>query len=343
MRFESARELKEEALSRFTGAPVVRASAAGIEGLHETVIGPLGSARGDYLMLSLGLQGSASIGLGIALANGEDCKLAIRYPWLDRRRAPHLDELTSLARGEVDVDWTGPLVAQRSAGEWRHQRWRPLKIGSSVSHDGGTAGTVCAFVRRGGGAAELLSCNHVIADCGRAPANVAVLQPGPSDGGGASDLVGHLAHAYPLDRTSVNVVDCAVATLDTRVGADHAGLDGFGDLAGKVDAAWYAPSAEGESVAKIGRTTEGTRGRVTVLEFAQNVNYPGFGRCFFDELIEITGDQGPFSLGGDSGSLVFLPDDRLGVGVVIGNTHNHKSYATRLDTVLSRLGAELVV
>ena len=61
----------------------------------------------------------------------------------------------------------------------------------------------------------------------------------------------------------------------------------------------------------------------------------------FDDLIEIRGNPAPFSSGGDSGALVFLPTSLLGFGMVVAGSEV-LSYATRLDLVLSQLGAELV-
>ena len=180
------RDVKEEALARFGAVPGPRASTLRrATGVGATLVGAAASLGAGPLIARIGSARNPSVGLGVSLSGDGECKLAVRYPWLDRSRAPYLDELRELAEGQVDVDWTGPLVARASVGDWSRQRCRPLKIGSSVAHHHGTAGTVCAFVRRGAGAPELLSCNHVLADCGRAPANDAILQPGPEDGGGA--------------------------------------------------------------------------------------------------------------------------------------------------------------
>lgn len=347
MNFESARDLKEEAMGRFVSVPGPR--SAGLSGrlkASQTLFTEAVAWAGDLLPGPLGLHGMhgpharASLGLGVAVSGDGECKLAVRYPWLDNSRAPFLDELTTLAHDEVDVDWTGPLVAaQNTSLQTLRNPCRPLMIGTSVAFERGTAGTVCAFVRRGEGAPELLSCNHVLADCGRAQPNVAILQPGPADGGGARDVVGRLAYSYPLERDAINVVDCALATLDTGIDANHTTLDGFGDLAGLADPAWYSKTAEGRRVAKIGRTTGSTQGKITVLSFSQYIDFP-VGPCFFTDLIEIEGHGGPFGGTGDSGSLVFTPMDRLGVGMFVAVT-SKKCYVTRLDTVLSRLGAQL--
>jgi hypothetical protein len=345
MEFESARDLKEEALARFVSLPGGRSTGVGgrlrASGQRLTAAAV---RAGDLLPGSLGLQAllpGPSLGLGVAFSETDGWKLAVRYPWLDQRRAPHLDELMDMAGGEVDVEWTGRVKAT-SAGSYARlrERCRPLMIGSSVAHDAGTAGTVCAFVQRGDGAPELLSCNHVLADCDRVQSNAAILQPGPSDGGQTADSVGRLAYAYPFEQHAVNVVDCAVATLDSATPADHSTLDGFGVLAGLAPPDWYGPNAEGQSVAKIGRTTGCTRGRVAAQSLSREIEF-SVGLRWFADLIEIKGDQELFGALGDSGSMVFTTADWLGVGMIIAVAENGKSYMTRLDTVLSRLGARL--
>jgi hypothetical protein len=292
-------------------------------------------------MTSVRSTSRASLGLGVAVTADGDCKLAVRYPWRDESRAPHLDELTEMAHGEVDVEWTGPIRSSAaSAAPNLRGSCRPLKIGSSVAYAGGTAGTLCGFVRRGDGAPELLSCNHVIADCDRAAPNAAILQPGPSDGGKAADLVGRLAYAHPLGE---NAVDCAVATVETGVTADLSSLAGFGDLTGLVAPSWYSdPTTVGQRVAKVGRTTGITHGRVTVLSFSSNVTYP-IGTRTLTGMIELAGYDEVFAMRGDSGAMVFTGPDLLAAGMLIAVADNGKSYMTRLDTVLSSLGAVLAI
>ena len=347
MKFESARDLKEEALARFVDLPVAPSTGLGgrlwTSGTRLTAaVARVGDHLPDALWLP-GLRSTPSFGLGVAVSEPGDYKLAIRYPWLDESQAPHLDELTEMARGEVDVNWIGPIrVAAGAPGRPFRCRRRPLMIGSSVAHDGGTAGTLCAFVQRGGGAPELLSCNHVLADCDRIQPNAAILQPGPADGGQPKDLVGRLAYAYPFEQHAVNVVDCAVATLDTGIAGDHSSLEDFGVLKGVATPDWYSPNGAKQPVAKIGRTTGTTEGRITALSFTGEIEFP-VGPRMFTDMIEIEGSDTAFADLGDSGSLVFTAGDRLAVGMIIAVAEGGKSYMTRFDTVLSRLGAQLAI
>jgi hypothetical protein len=354
MEFESARDLKEEALARFVRPQGGRLAAVGgrlkrsSPRLTAAMVQAVDFLPGSFgLTESLGLTGfvpGSSVGLGVAVSPETGaCKLAVRYPWLDRTRAPHLAELTDFARGEVDVEWTGRITATTgNPYAALRDRCRPLTIGSSVAHDRGTAGTLCAFVQRGGGAPELLSCNHVLAGCDRAEPNAAILQPGPADGTStAKNLIGRLAYAVPLEEHANNYVDCAVATLDTGVDGDYSTLLGYGDLQGLVSQDWYSDSAKRQDLAKIGRTTFATEGRVTALSFDSEVDFP-IGPRLFTDMIEVKGHSKPFGAGGDSGSLVFTIADRLGVGMIIAVAENGTTYMTRLDTILSSLGARLV-
>jgi len=94
-----------------------------------------------------------------------------------------------------------------------------------------------------------------------------------------------------------NLVDAALAQLD--VGTYWAPTYNGQPVSGVSDPVQGAP------VWKVGRTTGVTVGtigsarlRFVAVDFA-------FGTLFFDDVFEVTGDNGqPFSIGGDSGSLV---------------------------------------
>ena len=69
------------------------------------------------------------------------------------------------------------------------------------------------------------------------------------------------------------------------------------------------PVDEGTPVAKLGRTTGLTRGRVTAFELDDLVVAYDTGNLSFDQVIEIEGaGTQPFSDGGDSGSLIVNTD-----------------------------------
>jgi hypothetical protein len=101
-------------------------------------------------------------------------------------------------------------------------------------------------------------------------------------------------------------------------------------------------------VAKIGRTTGVTRGRVTAFELDDVVVAYDIGNVSFDNQIEIEGaGKGPFSDGGDSGSLIV---DRAGCAVAQlfagsetgGRNGRGLTYASPIGTVLRQLKVELI-
>lgn len=228
------------------------------------------------------------------------------------------------------------------APEELQQRVRPLVRGASVAHRDVSAGSVGAFVTVGDDPSiYLLSNNHVLADSDRGRTGDDVFQPGPADGGTAADRVGELFRAVRLAPDTANLVDAALARLDDDIAVDRAAHDG--PLSGVRDAA----DVVGD-VAKIGRTTGRTIGRITAIEVdGVPVGYD-MGVFTFDDQIEIEGLDGGFSAGGDSGSVIYTADDRLGFGLLFagsttgGPGGSGVTYANPLATALSALDAVLL-
>lgn len=311
MRLESVREVKAE----LRGGPGdVVAAGTPVAAYGVTPAGP-GNYRLAVRLLEPGLEGSALV-----------------------------DDVTSAARGEVDVRTVGRVAALAGVPEppWYQGRVRPLRIGASVAHPRVTAGTLGAFVRTAGGAVALLSNSHVLADEGRAAVGDPVLQPGPADGGTAADRVAALAVFAPYDRAGANVVDAAAATLDAGADADLLGLGDQGDLAG------LQPDVTAvRAVAKVGRTTGTTRGLVTAFEVDGLQVAFGGGVLRFDDQVEVAGEEDAFSAGGDSGSLVWTVGERLGVGLLFagsergGPAGSGVTYCNPLARVLTTLGVQL--
>lgn len=259
----------------------------------------------------------------------------------DADRPPALDRLAAETPGELDVRTVGEIRALSApAPEQLQQRNRPLYPGVSIGHPDVTAGTLGAVVHVDG-TPHLLSNSHVLANSGLAQIGDAALQPAVADGGTTvSDRVGTLAVITPLDADRVNVVDAALASLDPGVEADGGTYPG-GPLTG------VRRDASGDpAVAKIGRTTGFTTGRITAFEVdGITVGYD-VGTRSFDDQIEIEGDGDlGFSDGGDSGSVIFGVVDRQAVGLLFaGSTQGASNgrgltYANPLATVLETLGA----
>ncbi|HEX5996133.1 MAG TPA: hypothetical protein VFY84_13415 [Jiangellales bacterium] len=244
----------------------------------------------------------AVVALGLSIRAGEYA-VAVRHSGQPALADIVVERGVALAGSDCDIRDIGLVAAlQWSPGDLQ-ARVRPLRPGLSVAHAAVTAGTIGGFVvtdldQR----PQLLSNNHVLADSDRAEPGSLVVQPGPADGGTApGDRIGVLDRVAPLLRDRPNVVDAATVLLDDQVDVDLAYP--AGSLAGVADAEL------GRQVEKAGRTTGLTRGEVTAIELdSLTVRYP-IGLVRFDDQIEVTGHgPGPFSAGGDSGSVVYDGD-----------------------------------
>ncbi|HUD32872.1 MAG TPA: hypothetical protein VMR43_07610 [Variovorax sp.] len=235
----------------------------------------------------------------------KDYRLAIRLQRHSMRDRPELARLTEMAKGEVDIQFVGRIQKRATTRPWEQQHHRPLRIGTSLGHFRITAGTLGCFVQRGAGDQRLtfiLSNNHVLANENGATRGDAVLQPGRLDGGtNSKDKIATLSDFVKLKKRH-NLLDCAIAQIDPRTTAFDPGLiEGLGKLAGVASSA----VDEGVMVAKLGRTTGLTRGRVTAFELDDVVVAYDTGNRSFDQTIEIEGvGANAFSDGGDSGSLI---------------------------------------
>jgi hypothetical protein len=256
----------------------------------------------------------------------------------DRRLLP---DLGRAAEAEVDVRVIGP-VRPSSSPDQLQRRVRPLRPGLSVGHPTVSAGTLGGFVRSAAGPG-LLSNNHVLAASNAASVGDAVLQPGPADGGGPGDRVATLAAFERLVSGTANLVDAAVATLDTGVEADPGDLPG-GPLLGTVPAGLDLDPEE--AVEKVGRTTGHTYGRITAVEVDGVAVEYDEAVYRFDDQIEIAGRTGAFSEGGDSGSVIWRSRDRAPVALLFagsetgGDAGTGVTFANPLSTVLSTLGVD---
>ena len=106
-----------------------------------------------------------------------------------------------------------------------------------------------------------------------------------------------------------------------------------------------------EQVEKVGRTTGITQGRITAIELDDVVVGYGeqLGELRFDNQIEVEGTgTGPFSRGGDSGSLVYRLPGGEAVGLLFagsetgGENGSGLTYLNPIGTVLESLGATLL-
>lgn len=242
----------------------------------------------------------------------------------------------------MNVVCTGIIDAQP-----HRMRMRPAPGGISVGHFRITAGTL-GCLARGRSAPRInrlmiLSNNHVLANTNLGPIGACVAQPGPSDGGRCpADQVAVLERFVPINFAGgANVVDCATAwAWPDRVRRELMYISGGVTRFFRVGATPVAP-ARGMLVGKSGRTTQLTRGTITAVGVAINVNFAGRIARFFDQ-IAIRAASGDFSRGGDSGSLIWTWDTRRApVGLLFAGGGG-TTFANRITRVLAALDIQLV-
>lgn len=327
----TARETKAQAVdyARELSEQVIRPSDLADSG-PALAIGLAPQPDGTYALAvryRLGLPSVRSIARKVAAEIGTD---------VDIRRT---GRISTLADDPAKVRPRPPVVTAHAVGETG--RTRPLRPGISIAHAEVTAGTLGAFVHKDG-VVHALSNFHVLAGSPSAKVGDTILQPGPADGGRVSrDKVGTLAAWEELRPGQDATVDCAIAVLDDQeVDPEYP--------VGRITTT--AVALGGEQVAKIGRTTSITRGRVTAIELDNVVVGYGdeLGEISFDNQIEVesTG-TGPFSRGGDSGSLVYRADG-VALGLLFagsesgGENGTGLTYINPIDAVLDALGVTLV-
>jgi hypothetical protein len=328
-------------------------SARGLkQALTHTVLDPLTAAGPAAKGFALPAEPVAavspvqpSIALGISPHGSADFRIAVRCQRRELMTGKEVEQIRKKAKGEVDVRYVG-LIARQAATPWGQRRQRPLRIGTSIGHAEVTAGTLGGFVKKQGSDALLiLSNNHVLANENKGKTGDSVLQPGKYDGGtSADDRVAELAKTVRLTKSGKNHVDAAVAGLLDGIDCDPQAIRGLGKLAGLGPEFLDA----GAEVAKLGRTTGLTRGRVTAFDLDNVVVEFGIGLLRFDSQFEVEGaGEAPFSQGGDSGSLIVEAGPRLAVGMLFAGTDvggandQGLTYAHPLRAVLDALGVAL--
>jgi hypothetical protein len=286
-----------------------------------------------------------SLALGLISKKDNQYHLAVRCQREELMDGKEVQQIRKKANSEVEVRFIGRL--RKRATPWNRKKAGRLQIGLSCGHFKITAGTLGCFVRLRSEANKLfiLSNNHVFAEENKAREGDAILQPGHWDGGKSpQDLAATFSKTVKLKKTGVNLIDAAIAEVKTGLGADLRTIKGLGKLVG-LGSAFVD---EGTEVAKLGRTTELTRGRVTALELDNVVVGYDLGNLRFDNQIEIegAGDEA-FSAGGDSGSLIVVADTREAIallfagGDVGGSNGKGLTYANPLHTVLDTLKIDL--
>lgn len=316
--FKDARNYKSELLQTMFG--VASAEAAG---------------AGDVAAFSTPALESSNIlgvGYGVKVTAGTVTNdLAVRV--YVRAKAPRSSllkrELVPPAIEDVptDVIAVGDLAAQFP---------RPVGCGVSCGHtDINTAGTIGCLVTSNGTNRFILSNWHVLTDLNGAAPGDPILEPGRLDGGATNPPIARLTAYQPVHfNDAPNRIDAAIAeVIDPAEVAPE--IDAIGRVVSSpMEAELY------QSVRKRGRTTLHTLGMVMDCAADVRVRYGNRVAQFTDQ-IAVTGVNGPFSAGGDSGSLVVDAVTRRPVGLLFAGGGN-TSFCNHISDVLGPFRVSVV-
>jgi hypothetical protein len=237
----------------------------------------------------------------------------------------------------------------------------PLMLGVSVSHPKSPAGSLGGFVRLAKGGEGIISACHILANSGRGvdistiEKSPMIYHPASGDVRGRltpAQQIGRLQNFVTLDTSSVEL-DVAVATLLPH--RSH-----IGNVVPKVSRArnvgkpilkppTYDKIAAFKTVAKVGRTTGYTEGRLSAGFFDDvGLEVPGQGIVYYSRLFEVESAdaKAPFAQPGDSGAAVFDVATRSAFALVVGGglwDDGGKSrmlvYSCNLASALQAMGA----
>ena len=210
-----------------------------------------------------------------------------------------------------------------------YKRGDRIACGSSCATAGGDSGTFGAIVTKGDdGTLFVLSNNHVLAGCNHIPPGMPIMSPAPTDArpGGPPPLsIAELTETIAMHSGNPKHVDpcqedIAIGKLlvPDRVSSWQGGDDGYDTPTTIVD-----PEPD-MKVKKIGRTTGLTFGAVDSEvsdPFPVACNVKGFkATVWFRNFWCLLGNEVPFALPGDSGSLVVTEDGKGAVGLLFSSS-----------------------
>ncbi len=299
------------------------------------------SAKSGVQLLSTnpnlsGLENIVGVGVGFRETNNRlSSEVAIKVLVKEKKALAQLDEAakipSTLSGIATDVQAVGETVLQSFAQYYP----RPVKCGVSCGHfqlqGSGTLGCVAVLNNN---KRVILSNSHVLALQGTATIGDAIIQPGVGDpvpSPTPADLkIALLENFVPLQATG-NLVDAAVAwTNPARV---DAGFMTYTLNPTPVQATL------GMTVMKNGRTTQSTLGTITGMGFTLSIFYDLLGQTLsFQDQIVITGLGGPFSMPGDSGSLIVTAGTQQPVALLFaGPSDNSVTYGNLIQHVIDLL------
>jgi hypothetical protein len=360
MNFDGAENAKAEVfLKAFQYAEAIHASAVDENG---PTFGPLPGTEAHEQILRARRAGSfdpkEKIAVGILRKRTDhegasDLKVGLFIQHQRLQHHPVVETARRIARDEVKVIVTGRVRRQARAAV---RTCRPLLMGESIGHVRVTAGTIGCFAVDQDGTIGILSNNHVLAATNAGRLNDIILQPGRLDGGRADNTahqVAKLKSFVPIDfdPVSSNLVDCAFAHLDPGQTCDPLRV---GHIIPN-GTPWELCEIEDlvlnrMAVRKVGRTTRDRNGVVEAIAVdnvrVQMVSGPRPKFAMFNKQIAISGTEGAFSRGGDSGALICTPEGRpvalLFAGTDTGGRRgNGITYGNPIRTVLDALDLKI--
>jgi hypothetical protein len=271
------------------------------------------------------------VGFGVGLryaASALTGELAVKV--FVREKVP-MDQVAAAARVpptvaglDTDVEAIGEVVLHSYAKRFP----RPAPCGVSVSNiDLPGSGTLGCLVVLKNGKLCMLSNNHVLANENAGHLGDAIIQPGNAEPAPGDQTIGALESFIPIQATG-NLVDAAVA------------LTSFDMVSPKHVTYQVNPeplqATIGMTVIKNGRTTQSTVGVITDMHVNISVPYDPFpAGAEMREQISIRGVSGPFSMPGDSGSLIVTAASKQPVALLFaGATDNSMTFANPIQAVM---------
>jgi hypothetical protein len=301
-------------------------TAAHTENAQPQVMAAFAAAAGGGVpAFSTPLRNVHAVGAGVRVrkgnvVSGEFVIKAYVFNKLQLAQTPQL--MRSFGGIDVDVEvlpvqlaapalqpGDGP-AAQASAKNPR-SRVKPIVGGVSTAPQSAPfAGTLGAFVQRheqGATVTFALSNNHVFADVNSMPIGKKIVRPAQGDGS-PSDVYARLSAftpiAFPPPSGVRNRFDAAIAMVTDLSLIQLGSINGIANYTPLIGA-----PKPGMRVTKSGRTTGVTTGTITAVHTNNvQVNYGTQSSprvATFIDTIQIVGDNNqPFSLPGDSGSVI---------------------------------------
>lgn len=235
-------------------------------------------------------------------------------------------------------------------------RARPLEIGLSISPlNDSIRGTIGCFVEKREKQKDceffILSCAHVLAPYNNVDTQPLIVQPGGSSLEGDQVAVLDLATFKPLIETSIDTADKSMDAALAKIICPET-IEQIGKI--KATKQYYTEAEllmllsrrEKTKVFKVGGITGSTSGYLDREEMGFSLPYRVGVSSYYKGIFTVDSDKNqPFSLGGDSGSLVCDEYERA-VGIVFAGTVNpiieHTTYILPIERVLENLKINII-